>query len=109
MKTASALLAAAILGTIFACGCAGKNNKGTTGTDGAGLELNGKMPEKLPDGLGMTSKRIKRSSLIWTTNSKTASYRTSRYVTGAHGSMSMIQAQIYSNRTSCLLTRTATW
>lgn len=51
MKTASALLAAAILGTIFACGCAGKNNKGTTATDGAGLELNGKMPEKLPDGL----------------------------------------------------------
>ena len=50
-RISSVLLAAALLGTFFACGCAKKNNKGTAATDSAGLVLSGKMPGTLPDEL----------------------------------------------------------
>ena len=46
----SALLAAALLFSVFACGCAMKTGKNGI-KDESGLTLSGKMPDKLPDGM----------------------------------------------------------
>ena len=49
-KIGPALLAAALLFSVFACGCTVKSGK-TGIKDESGLTLSGKMPDKLPDGM----------------------------------------------------------
>ena len=49
-KIGPALLAAALLFSVFACGCTVKSGKNGI-KDESGLTLSGKMPDKLPDGL----------------------------------------------------------
>lgn len=49
-KMGSAILAAALLFSVFTCGCTVKSGKNGI-KDESGLTLSGKMPDKLPDGL----------------------------------------------------------